>query len=203
MEKAGGGSIMTLTYLGGERVVAGYKLMGPAKATLDANVRYLAENLGPHNIRVNAISAGAMRTLSLAGIPGGRNFFLDLPERTPTASEHHASRGGRYRPLLGFPSFVRRDRRDHPRGRGIPYYWPLVGANAGTSKPISTANSSRQRKPFMLQPFVTLRAGKLGTNGFPLHAENSAFGLPQIPSKGLKNPARCLLALCFLPTVDS
>ena len=44
---------------------------------------YLAENLGPHNIRVNAISAGAMRTLSLAGIPGGRNFLLDLPERTP------------------------------------------------------------------------------------------------------------------------
>ena len=83
MQKAGSGSIMALTYLGGERVVAGYKLMGPAKATLDANVRYLAENLGPHNVRVNAISAGAMRTLSLAGIPGGRNFLLDLPERTP------------------------------------------------------------------------------------------------------------------------
>ena len=83
MQKTGGGSIMALTYLGGERVVAGYKLMGPTKATLEANVRYLAENLGQHNIRVNAISAGAMRTLSLAGIPGGRNFLLDLPERTP------------------------------------------------------------------------------------------------------------------------
>src|SRR2546430_13295101 len=72
MEKAGGGSIVTMTYLGGERAVPHYNVMGVAKAALDASVRYLAWDLGQKNIRVNAISAGPVRTLaarSIAGIP--------------------------------------------------------------------------------------------------------------------------------------
>ncbi|MGP0074210.1 MAG: enoyl-ACP reductase [Bryobacteraceae bacterium] len=63
-----GGSIMTLTYLGSTRVVENYNVMGVAKASLEASVRYLAANLGPSNIRVNAISAGAVKTTSARGI---------------------------------------------------------------------------------------------------------------------------------------
>ena len=69
-----GGSIITLTYLGSERPMPNYNMMGVAKAALEAAVRYIARDLGPQKIRVNAISAGAMRTLSLAGIPGGRQM---------------------------------------------------------------------------------------------------------------------------------
>src|ERR1700677_4605580 len=64
----GGGSLMTLTYLGSTRVVENYNVMGVAKASLEASVRYLAADLGPSNIRVNAISAGAVKTTSARGI---------------------------------------------------------------------------------------------------------------------------------------
>lgn len=64
----GGGSMMTLTYLGSTRVVENYNIMGVAKAALEASVRYLAADLGPSNIRVNAISAGAVKTTSARGI---------------------------------------------------------------------------------------------------------------------------------------
>ncbi len=70
-----GGSIITLTYLGAERAIPNYNVMGVAKAALEASVRYAARDLGPAGIRVNAISAGAMRTLSLAGISGGRGML--------------------------------------------------------------------------------------------------------------------------------
>ena len=69
-----GGSLITLTYLGAERVIPNYNTMGVAKAALEAATRYIARDLGPQGIRVNAISAGAMRTLSLAGISGGRGL---------------------------------------------------------------------------------------------------------------------------------
>jgi enoyl-[acyl-carrier protein] reductase I len=69
-----GGSIMTLTYLGAERPMPNYNMMGVAKAALESAVRYAARDLGPQKIRVNAISAGAIRTLSLAGIAGGRSM---------------------------------------------------------------------------------------------------------------------------------
>src|SRR3954451_3925319 len=72
MEAAGGGSILTMTYLGGERAVPHYNVMGVAKATLDASVRYLAWDLGQKDVRVNAVSAGPVRTLaarSIAGFP--------------------------------------------------------------------------------------------------------------------------------------
>jgi enoyl-[acyl-carrier protein] reductase I len=65
-----GGSIVTLTYLGAERVVQHYNVMGVAKAALEASVRYLAHNLGPQNIRVNAISAGPIKTLAARGVSG-------------------------------------------------------------------------------------------------------------------------------------
>jgi enoyl-[acyl-carrier protein] reductase I len=70
-----GGSMICMTYLGSERVIPNYNTMGVAKAALEAATRYIARDLGPKNIRVNAISAGAMRTLSLAGISGGRGMI--------------------------------------------------------------------------------------------------------------------------------
>lgn len=72
---APGGSIICMTYLGSERVIPNYNTMGVAKAALEASTRYVARDLGPSGIRVNAISAGAMRTLSLAGISGGRGLL--------------------------------------------------------------------------------------------------------------------------------
>ena len=70
-----GGSMVSMTYLGSERVIPNYNTMGVAKAALEAATRYIARDLGPVGIRVNAISAGAMRTLSLAGISGGRSMI--------------------------------------------------------------------------------------------------------------------------------
>ncbi|MBL8559405.1 MAG: enoyl-ACP reductase [Hyphomonadaceae bacterium] len=69
-----GGSMVTLTYLGAERVLPSYNVMGVAKAALEACTRYMARDLGPSGLRVNAISAGPMRTLALAGIQGGRGL---------------------------------------------------------------------------------------------------------------------------------
>ncbi len=70
-----GGAILAMTYLGSERVIPSYKVMGVAKAGLEAATRYAARDLGAQGIRVNAISAGAMRTLSLAGIRGGKSLM--------------------------------------------------------------------------------------------------------------------------------
>lgn len=70
-----GGSLVTLTYLGAERVLPSYNVMGVAKAALEASTRYIARDLGPKGIRCNAISAGPMRTLAMAGISGGRGLI--------------------------------------------------------------------------------------------------------------------------------
>lgn len=71
------GSMVTLTYLGSERVIPSYNVMGVAKAALEASTRYIARDLGPQGIRVNAISAGAIKTLSLGGIQGGRALLSE------------------------------------------------------------------------------------------------------------------------------
>ncbi|MCW4644611.1 enoyl-ACP reductase FabI [Bacillus safensis] len=78
-----GGSIVTLTYLGGERVVSNYNVMGVAKASLEASVKYLAADLGAEGIRVNSISAGPIRTLSAKGISGFNTILKDIEERAP------------------------------------------------------------------------------------------------------------------------
>ncbi len=83
MEKRGGGSILTLTYLGSERVFPNYNVMGVAKAALEGVVRYLAADVGPKNIRVNAVSAGPIKTLAAAGIKGFSNILHLYPDRAP------------------------------------------------------------------------------------------------------------------------
>ena len=78
-----GGSIVTLTYLGGERVVSNYNVMGVAKASLDASVKYLASDLGKDGIRVNAISAGPIRTLSAKGVGNFNSILKEIEEHAP------------------------------------------------------------------------------------------------------------------------
>ena len=81
-----GSSVMTLTYYGAEKVVSHYNVMGVAKAALEASVRYLAADLGPDGIRVNAISAGPVRTLAAAGIAGFKKLYGSFAEVSPLRS---------------------------------------------------------------------------------------------------------------------
>jgi len=83
MERAGGGSVLAMTYYGAVKAVEGYNVMGVAKASLEASVRYLAANLGPKNIRVNAISAGPVNTLAARGIRGFTGMLKYHAEKAP------------------------------------------------------------------------------------------------------------------------
>jgi len=83
MEKRGGGSVVTLTFLGSDRVFPNYNVMGVAKAALESTVRYLAADLGQKNVRVNAVSAGPIKTLASAGISGFSSILHVYKERTP------------------------------------------------------------------------------------------------------------------------
>src|SRR5260221_5416848 len=81
--KNGGGSVVALTYHGAVKAVEGYNLMGVAKASLEASVRYLAANLGPQNVRVNAVSAGPVNTLAARGIHGFTTMLKHHAEKAP------------------------------------------------------------------------------------------------------------------------
>ncbi len=83
MMKGRDAAMITLSYLGSERVLKGYNVMGLAKASLEANVRYMAANLGPRGIRVNAISAGPIKTLAAAGIAHFRKMLHHVEEQAP------------------------------------------------------------------------------------------------------------------------
>jgi enoyl-[acyl-carrier protein] reductase I len=83
MQARGGGSILTLSFLGSDRVFPNYNVMGVAKAALESSVRYLAADLGPGNIRVNAISAGPVKTLAAAGIGGFSSILGVVREKAP------------------------------------------------------------------------------------------------------------------------
>jgi len=96
-----GGSIMTLTYYGAEKVVAHYNVMGVAKAALEASVRYLAADLGPDGIRVNAISAGPIRTLAASGIAGFRKLHGPFDELAPLRAHITIEDVGRTAVYLG------------------------------------------------------------------------------------------------------
>ena len=94
LEKRGGGSILTLTHLGSDRVFPNYNVMGVAKAALESTVRYLASELGPQNIRVNAISAGPIRTLAASGIGGFSTMLQAHRERAPLRRNTETSEVG-------------------------------------------------------------------------------------------------------------
>ena len=78
-----GSSALTLTYYGAEKAVSNYNVMGVAKAALEASVRYLAADLGPHGHRVNAISAGPIRTLAAAGVSGFKRLHREFTSLAP------------------------------------------------------------------------------------------------------------------------
>lgn len=82
-----GGSLLTMTYYGGEKVAPNYNVMGIAKAALEASVRYLAYDFGPENIRVNAISAGPVRTLAAMGVSGFRTMYRQFVDFAPMPQE--------------------------------------------------------------------------------------------------------------------
>jgi enoyl-[acyl-carrier protein] reductase I len=77
------GALLTLSYLGAVRTLPNYNVMGLAKASLEANVRFLASDLGPQNIRVNAISAGPIKTLAAAGVGGFRKMLAQVAQVAP------------------------------------------------------------------------------------------------------------------------
>lgn len=83
MMKGRNGAIVTMSYLGAVRTVPNYNVMGVAKAALEANVRYLADSLGPEGTRVNAVSAGPIRTLAASGISGFRGMLAEAEQKTP------------------------------------------------------------------------------------------------------------------------
>lgn len=83
LREAGGGAIVTLSYVAAERAVPGYNVMGIAKSALEGIVRYLAWDMGPDNVRVNALSAGPVRTLAARGIPGFGDMVENATERSP------------------------------------------------------------------------------------------------------------------------
>ena len=125
-----GAGVVAMTYYGAEKVVPMYKVMGVAKATLEATAAYLAEDLGPDDIRVNCLSAGPVRTLAAAGIPGFRDHARRR-EPHAFASAHHHRRGG-----VGDPvSFDqhRRNRRSPPRRCRLQYSRTALLIIAGMS----------------------------------------------------------------------
>lgn len=89
-----GGSVVTMTYLGAERVLKNYNVMGVAKAALESSVRYLAGDLGPYNIRVNAISAGPIRTLAAKGIKDFNSILKQVEEKAPLRRTTEAAEVG-------------------------------------------------------------------------------------------------------------
>lgn len=96
-----GGSILTMTYYGAEKVTPGYNVMGVAKAALEATVRYLAWDLGPEHIRVNAISAGPIKTLAASGVSGFRKSLSYVGAVAPGGNVTQANIGDAARFLLG------------------------------------------------------------------------------------------------------
>jgi enoyl-[acyl-carrier protein] reductase I len=91
MERRGGGSVVTLSYLGSQRVFPNYNVMGVAKAALEATVRYLAADVGQKNVRVNAVSAGPIKTLAAAGISGFSSILSIYRDRAPLRRNVDAS----------------------------------------------------------------------------------------------------------------
>jgi enoyl-[acyl-carrier protein] reductase I len=96
-----GSSVMTLSYYGAETVMSNYRVMGIAKAALEACVRYLAAELGPQGIRVNAISPGPVRTLAAHGVSGFKQMYRSFPEIAPLRSTITIDDVGRTAVYLG------------------------------------------------------------------------------------------------------
>ena len=128
MVARGGGSVLTLTFLGSDRVFPNYNVMGVAKAALESSVRYLAADLGPENIRVNAISAGPVKTLAAAGIGGFSTILGVVREKAPLRRAIETLRSRRRRGVPAERRGTRHHRRSADGGCGLPCSWVCDGA---------------------------------------------------------------------------
>ena len=151
MEAAGGGSIVTMTYLGGERAVPHYNVMGVAKATLDSSVKYLAWDLGQKNIRVNAVSAGPVRTLAARSIARLPDDGGDRRGARAAAPPHRRRRRRRRRRVPAGRRRPERHRHDAVRRQRVPRDGHVDPAcrHAGLAQP---CRSSRPCRPFHALP---------------------------------------------------
>ena len=127
-----GGSVVAMTFNASERVYPGYNVMGVAKAALENEVRQLAAEYGPRNIRVNAISAGPLETLA-AGNPGVPGYAPHSLREGAPSTKHHPPGGGGHGLIPVQPSLQRRHRRRHPRRRRLSRNGGLVGPNSRCS----------------------------------------------------------------------
>ena len=156
-----GGSLITLTYEGATRVMPSYNVMGVAKAALEASVRYLAADLGPQGVRVNAISAGPMRTLAGAVIGSARYVYRVSREASPLAAQCRADRRRRCGPVPA----VRPQRRRHRHG-------PLCRCRLPRHRHAAAGGRERQRGV----------AGCGAARSLPSPAHRSPAVLPQARS---------------------
>ena len=125
-----GGSIMTLTYLGSTRVVTNYNVMGVAKAALEAEVKYLASELGASKIRVNAISAGPIKTISARGIKDFSKVLDFVAQHAPLRRNTDVCRSRRHGRLSRQRSRPRRHRQHHLRRRRLSHHGVVIGNSA-------------------------------------------------------------------------
>ena len=123
-----GGSVITMTYYGAEKVVPHYNVMGVAKAALECTVRYLAQDLGSKKIRVNAISAGPIKTLAARGISGLGDMLKSHAERAPLQRNVEVSRSREHGRISGLRRQLGNYRRNDLRGLRIQHHGLLVPA---------------------------------------------------------------------------
>ena len=152
MQARGGGSMVTMTYLGGVRAVPHYNVMGVAKATLDASMRYLAWDLGQSGVRVNAISAGPVRTLAARSIAGFTTMEEMFTERAPAAPPHRRRRRRRSGRLPPLGRRGERDRHDPLRRRRLPRdgHVEPSGRRADLARPRGSPRSDRSPKSVLV-----------------------------------------------------
>ncbi len=140
-----GSSVMTLTYYGAEKVVANYNVMGVAKAALEASVRYLAADLGPDGVRVNAISAGPVRTLAAAGIAGFKRMYGEFAEVAPLRANITPEDVGPQRGLPRLGPLERGDRRGPLRRWRVQHPGRADRRLSQTQKNCSIRRAARRR----------------------------------------------------------
>jgi enoyl-[acyl-carrier protein] reductase I len=122
--------VVTLTYIGSQRAVPNYNVMGVAKAALEASVRYLAADLGPNGVRVNAISAGPIKTLSASGVSNFSSMLKHAEARSPLRRNVDTDDIGHH-PLPDERPGARDHRRDRTRRRRLLDHGRLTEAAAG------------------------------------------------------------------------
>ena len=162
MAARGGGSILTLTYLGSDRVFTNYNVMGVAKAALECSVRYLASDLGPQNIRVNAISAGPIKTLAAVGHRRVLEHPAGVPRPRAAPAHRRNRRGGRRRALPARAGRTRDHRRSADGRRRVPRDGHLVCSGTGrrTEMTRSTYLTSLLLALVLVAPLLVGACGK-------------------------------------------